>query len=191
MIITAHPKDGIEIAKEYGLPQVIQNFIIQHHGEGLASYFYNQAVQEEGAENVKEEQFRYPGPKPNTKETAILMIADAVESAVRSLKNPTTEEIENMINKIIVERLNDGQLSDSPLTLKDIKIIAATFLRILRGMQHNRIKYQENVAKEFPKDKINMPAKLLDEDLENKIKQLEGDNKPTDSNQEDKQDDNK
>ena len=191
MIITAHPKDGIEIAKEYGLPQVIQNFIIQHHGEGLASYFYNQAVQEEGAENVKEEQFRYPGPKPNTKETAILMIADAVESAVRSLKNPTTEEIENMINKIIVERLNDGQLSDSPLTLKDIKTIAATFLRILRGMQHTRIKYQENVAKEFPKDKISMPAKLLDEDLENKIKQLEGDNKPTDSNQEDKQDDNK
>lgn len=191
MIITAHPKDGIEIAKEAGLPQVIQNFIIQHHGEGLASYFYNQAVQEEGAENVKEEQFRYPGPKPNTKETAILMIADAVESAVRSLKNPTTEEIENMINKIIVERLNDGQLSDSPLTLKDIKTIAATFLRILRGMQHNRIKYQENVAKEFPKDKISMPAKLLDEDLENKIKQLEGDNKPTDSNKEDKQDDNK
>lgn len=191
MIITAHPKDGIEIAKEYGLPQVIQNFIIQHHGEGLASYFYNQAVQEEGAENVKEEQFRYPGPKPNTKETAILMIADAVESAVRSLKTPTTEEIENMINKIIVERLNDGQLSDSPLTLKDIKTIAATFLRILRGMQHNRIKYQENVAKEFPKDKINMPAKLLDEDLENKIKQLEGDNKPTDSNKEDKQNDNK
>ena len=119
------------------------------------------------------------------------MIADAVESAVRSLKTPTTEEIENMINKIIVERLNDGQLSDSPLTLKDIKTIAATFLRILRGMQHNRIKYQENVAKEFPKDKINMPAKLLDEDLENKIKQLEGDNKPTDSNKEDKQDDNK
>ena len=191
MIITAHPKDGIEIAKEYGLPQVIQNFIIQHHGEGLASYFYNQAVQEEGAENVKEEQFRYPGPKPNTKETAILMIADAVESAVRSLKNPTTEEIENMINKIIVERLNDGQLSDSPLTLKDIKIIAATFLRILRGMQHNRIKYQENVAKEFPKDKISMPAKLLDEDLENKIKQLEGDNKPIDSNKEENKDDNK
>lgn len=160
MIITAHPKDGIEIAKEYRLPQVVQNFIIQHHGEGLASYFYNQAVQEEGVENVKEEQFRYPGPKPNTKETAILMIADAVESAVRSLKNPTPEEIENMINKIIVERLNDGQLSDSPLTLKDIKTIAATFSRILRGMQHNRIKYQENVAAEFQKDKIKYACKI-------------------------------
>ncbi len=191
MIITAHPKDGIEIAKEYRLPQVVQNFIIQHHGEGLASYFYNQAVQEEGVENVKEEQFRYPGPKPNTKETAILMIADAVESAVRSLKNPTPEEIENMINKIIVERLNDGQLSDSPLTLKDIKTIAATFSRILRGMQHNRIKYQENIAAEFQKDKINMPAKLIDEDLENKIKQLEGDNvstKDVNTSKEDKHD---
>lgn len=191
MIITAHPKDGIEIAKEYRLPQVVQNFIIQHHGEGLASYFYNQAVQEEGVENVKEEQFRYSGPKPNTKETAILMIADAVESAVRSLKNPTPEEIENMINKIIVERLNDGQLSDSPLTLKDIKTIAATFSRILRGMQHNRIKYQENIAAEFQKDKINMPAKLIDEDLENKIKQLEGDNvstKDVNTSKEDKHD---
>ncbi len=178
MIITAHPKDGIEIAKEYRLPQVIQNFILQHHGEGLASYFYNQAVKEEGLENVKEEQFRYTGPKPNTKETAILMIADAVESAVRSLKNPTPEEIEAMVDKIIVERLNDGQLSDSPLTLKDIKIIASTFSRILRGMQHNRIKYQENIAAEFQKDKINMPSKLLDADLENKIKQLEGEKSP-------------
>ncbi len=173
MVITAHPKDGVELAKEYGLPSVISNFILQHHGEGLASYFYNQAIQEEGIENVKEEQFRYTGPKPNMKETAILMIADAVESAVRSLKNPTSEEIEQIINKIIVERLNDGQLADSPLTLHDIKVIAATFSRILRGMQHNRIKYQENIVAELNKNKINMPAKILDEDLENKIKQLE------------------
>lgn len=173
MVITAHPKDGVELAKEYGLPPVIHNFILQHHGEGLASYFYNQAVQEEGLENVKEEQFRYTGPKPNSKETAILMIADAVESAVRSLKNPTPEEIENIIDKIIIERLNDTQLADSPLTLHDLKVIAATFSRILRGMQHNRIKYQENLAEEFDKNKIIMPNKLLDEDLENKIKQLE------------------
>ena len=176
MVITAHPKDGVELAKEYGLPPVINNFILQHHGEGLASYFYNQAVKEEGAENVKEEQFRYTGPKPNSKETAILMIADAVESAVRSLKNPTSEEIEKIIDKIIVERLNDGQLSDSPLTLHDIKVIAATFSRILRGMQHNRIKYQENIEEELKKNKINLPSKMLDEDLENKIKQLEDKN---------------
>lgn len=173
MIITAHPKDGIKYAKMYKLPPIVQNFILQHHGEGLVSYFYNQAVQEEGVENVKEEQFRYPGPKPNMKETAILMIADAVESAVRSLKNPTTEEIDAMIDKIIIERLNDTQLSDSPLTLKDIKTIAATFSRILRGMQHNRIKYQENLPDEIKQEKVVM-APLLDKDLEEKIKQLEG-----------------
>lgn len=173
MVITAHPKDGVELAKEYHLPSIINSFILQHHGEGLAKYFYNQAVQEEGIENVKEEQFRYTGPKPNMKETAILMIADAVESAVRSLKNPTPEEIDNIIDKIIVERLNDSQLADSPLTLHDIKVIASTFSRVLRGMQHNRIKYQENIVEEFSKNKIKMPAKLLDEDLENKISQLE------------------
>lgn len=183
MVITAHPKDGIELAKEYGLPPVIYNFILQHHGEGLASYFYNQAIMEEGVENVKEEQFRYTGPKPNMKETAILMIADAVESAVRSLKNPTSEEIEKIIDKIIVERLNDGQLTDSPLTLHDIKVIAATFSRILRGMQHNRIKYQENIEEELKKNKINLPAKLLDEDLENKIKQLEDKGSNEDKNE--------
>ena len=173
MVITAHPKDGVEIAKKNGLPSVICDFILQHHGEGLAKYFYNQAVQEEGVENVKEEQFRYPGPKPSSKETAILMLADAVESAVRAMKGATTDEIENIIDKIIVERLNDGQLADCPLTLKDLKIIALTFNRILRGMQHDRIKYQEDIAQEFAKNKIEIPNKILDEDLENKIKKLE------------------
>jgi len=175
MVITAHPKDGFELAKEYGLPPIIYNFILQHHGEGLASYFYTQAIAEEGAENVKEEQFRYTGPKPNMKETAILMIADAVESAVRSLKTPTNEEIETIIDKIIIERLNDGQLSDSPLTLKDIKTIAATFNRILRGMQHNRIRYHENIVNELDKTRINMPMpnKVIDKELEDKISELE------------------
>lgn len=171
MVITAHPKDGVEIAKEYHLPSIIHSFILQHHGEGLASYFYNQAIAEEGLENVKEEQFRYTGPKPNMKETAILMIADAVESAVRSLKTPSNEEIEEIINNIIKERLNDGQLSDCPLTLKDLKVIATTFNRILRGMQHNRIKYQQSIVNEL--DKAKEQGAFLDVDLEAKIKQLE------------------
>ena len=179
MVITAHPKDGVDLAKEYHLPAIISNFILQHHGEGLASYFYNQAILEEGADNVKKEQFRYTGPKPNMKETAILMIADAVESAVRSLKNPTNEEIEAIINKIITERLNDGQLSDSPLTLKDLKTIATTFNRILRGMQHNRIKYHEDIVHELDKNKI-IPQKVIDTELDNKIKQLEEQAKPKD-----------
>lgn len=184
MVITAHPKDGFELAKEYGLPPIIYNFILQHHGEGLASYFYNQAIAEEGAQNVKEEQFRYTGPKPNMKETAILMIADAVESAVRSLKTPTNEEIEAIIDKIIIERLNDGQLSDSPLTLKDVKTIAATFNRILRGMQHNRIRYHEDIVQELDKTKINMPSKVIDKELDEKIKALENQstNDKTDKN---------
>lgn len=183
MVITAHPKDGFELAREYGLPPVVYNFVLQHHGEGLASYFYTQAIAEEGAQNVKEEQFRYTGPKPNMKETAILMIADAVESAVRSLKNPTNEEIEKIIDKIIIERLNDGQLSDSPLTLRDIKTIAATFNRILRGMQHNRIRYHEDIVHELDKTKINMPNKVIDKELDDKIKELEQQsNNPSEKN---------
>jgi len=154
MIITSHTKDGLELAKEYSLPQEVQDFIIQHHGDGLASYFYNQALKEEGVENVKEEQFRYTGPKPNKKETAILMLADAVESAVRAMDDSDSDEMQKVIDKIIMERINDGQLSESPLTLLDIKNISATFFRVLRGMKHNRIKYQ-------------------DDEFENKLKQLE------------------
>ena len=107
MLITAHPKDGVELAKDAHLPQIINNFILQHHGTSLVSYFYNEALKEEGAENVNEEQFRYPGPKPNMKETAILMIADAVESAVRAAKNPSNEEIDAIINKMISEKRCD------------------------------------------------------------------------------------
>ncbi len=152
MIITSHTKDGIQKAKDYHIPEVIQDFIIQHHGDSLASYFYNKAVAEEGIENVKEEQFRYTGPKPNTKETAILMIADAVESASRTLKDQSQEEIDKLINKIIKDRLDDNQLSESPLTLKDIKIIAATLSRVLRSVYHKRIKYQESIEELKEKD---------------------------------------
>ena len=180
MLITAHPKDGIELAKEYKIPAIIHNFITQHHGTSLVSYFYNEALKEEGENNVTEEQFRYPGPKPNMKETAILMIADAVESAVRAAKNPSSDEIDAIIAKIIKERLNDGQLDDSPLTLKDLKIIAETFSRMLRGMHHKRIKYHDELVQELDKNQQliiptieeNLPTSI-DSDLESKIKELE------------------
>lgn len=149
MIVTAHPKDGIELAKEYKLPSIIHQFIIQHHGDGVAAYFYKQALESEGPENITKEQFRYTNPKPSSKEAAILMIADAVESAVRSLKNPSQSDVDAMIDKIIKERLMDNQLSESALTQKDLKVIASTFSRILRGMQHHRIKYHENVLEEL------------------------------------------
>ena len=157
------------------MPQVINNFIAQHHGTSLVSYFYNEALKEEGAENVNEEQFRYPGPKPNTKETAILMIADAVESAVRAAKNPSNEKIDAIIEKIIKERLNDGQLSDSPLTLKDLKTIGETFSRMLRGMHHKRIKYHNDLVQELDKNKHNheISSNHIDNDLDAKLKELE------------------
>lgn len=186
MLITAHPKDGVELAKDAHLPQIISNFILQHHGTSLVSYFYNEALKEEGAENVNEEQFRYPGPKPNMKETAILMIADAVESAVRAAKNPSNEEIDAIIDKIIKERLNDGQLSDSPLTLKDLKTIAETFSRMLRGMHHKRIKYHNDLVQELDKsnklshDIIKPATPALDKDLDAKLQELE--NKKNDNN---------
>ncbi len=181
MLITAHPKDGLELAKDAHLPQVIHNFILQHHGTSLVSYFYNEALKEEGEENVNEEQFRYPGPKPNMKETAILMIADAVESAVRAAKNPSNEEIDAIINKIIKERLNDGQLSDSPITFKDLKVIGETFSRMLRGMHHKRIKYHNDLVQELDKNIINHDAinksvitpQTLDADLNAKVQELE------------------
>lgn len=177
MVITAHPKDGIDLAKEYGIPPVIQNFIIQHHGDSVARYFYNQAKQEEGEEKVTEEQFRYTCPRPNTKETAILMIADAVESASRTLKDHSAEELDNMINKIIQDRLNDGQLSDSPLTLKDLKTIAQTFSKSLRAAHHQRIKYHENIIQELEekamKKKFVAPEKITTEDEEKIEKKIQ------------------
>ena len=189
MLITAHPKDGVELAKDYHIPQVIHNFIMQHHGTGLVTYFYNEALKEKGAENVKEEQFRYPGPKPNSKETAILMIADAVESAVRAAKNPTNEEIDKIIDKIIAERLNDGQLAESPLTFKDITVIGQTFSRMLRGMHHKRIKYHDDLVQELGKKQIKdlIPKPIvaqptLDTDFDAKIKELE--NKKNNSSEE-------
>ena len=176
MVITAHQKDGIDMAKENGLPAVVQNFIIQHHGDSVASYFYNQAKLEEGEDKVTEEQFRYTGPRPNMKETAILMIADSVESAARTLKDHSQEELDAMINKIIQTKLNDGQLSDSPLTLKDLKTIAAALSKNLRAAHHQRIKYHENIIQELEekalKKKFVAPDKIISDDeikIEKKI----------------------
>ncbi|MBR2525703.1 HDIG domain-containing protein [bacterium] len=178
MVVTAHTKDGVEIAKEYHLPPIINDFILQHHGDGLASYFYNQAIKEEGAENVKEEQFRYSGPKPKTKEAAILMIADAVEAAVRAMKATTAEEIDPIIKKIVDERLKDNQLSECPLTFSDINIISATFSRILRGTQHDRIKYHQNIVEELDSSDVILPSQMhiMDKEMEEKVKKLENGN---------------
>ncbi|MFU0825389.1 HD family phosphohydrolase [Clostridium sp.] len=142
LIITSHVKDGIEIAKEYKLPKVIRDAIEQHHGTSLVKYFYVTAKNNsERPEEIKEEDFKYSGPKPNSKENAILMLADGVEAAVRSISEPTKGKVQEMVNNIIKARLNEGQLDNCDLTLKDLDKIRAAFLKALSGIYHQRIEY--------------------------------------------------
>ncbi len=143
LIITGHIKDGMELAKKYKLPTEVRDFIEQHHGDTLVAYFYHKAKTGENGENIDEQSFRYGGPKPKTKETAIVMLADSVEAAVRSISGPSKEKIENLIYKIVEEKLADGQLDESNLTLKDLDTIKKTFVKVMLGIFHERIEYPE------------------------------------------------
>lgn len=142
LIIISHVKDGLSLAKEYNVPKVIQNFIATHHGDTLVKYFYLTVKNNSSnPESVKEEDFRYPGPKPETKEQGILMLADSVEAAVRSINDPTKEKIEEMVNNIVKDKLYSEQLDRCDLTLKDIDKIKKCFLKALNGIYHERIEY--------------------------------------------------
>ncbi|MCR1973678.1 HDIG domain-containing protein [Clostridium sporogenes] len=145
LIITSHVKDGLELAKEYKIPKVIQDIIQQHHGTSLVKYFYiTMKNNSERPEDVNEEDFRYQGPIPKSKEAAIIMLADGVEAAVRSINEPTKGKIEEMVNKIIKARLDEGQLDDCDLTLKEIGLIRDAFLKVLISIYHQRIEYPED-----------------------------------------------
>lgn len=148
-MIVQHVNEGIELAKENKLPKEIIDFIPMHHGRMVMSYFYERAKKIYGEEKVKVDDFRYPGPKPNTKETAIVMLADGCESAVRSIENPDPTKVENVIDSIFKSRIDDRQLEDSPVNFRDIKIMKEEFLNILLGQHHRRIKYpkQEEAEK--------------------------------------------
>ncbi len=143
LILTSHVKDGAELAREKKLPQGITEIIEQHHGNSLCSFFYHKAVENNKNENIVEEEFRYEGPKPQTKEAAMVMLADAVEAAVRSLQNRTPGRVEGLVRKIIRDKLMDGQLDECDLTLKDLDIIAGAFIRVLSGIFHNRVEYPD------------------------------------------------
>ncbi|MGI6550016.1 MAG: HD family phosphohydrolase [Syntrophomonadales bacterium] len=149
LIITSHIKDGVEMARGKRLPPQIIDFIEQHHGDSLVKYFYSRALEEDKEGNVNEETFRYEGPKPQSKEVALVMLADAVEAAVRSLQDPTLGRIEGMVRRIIKDRLNDGQLEECDLTFRDLNIIAESFSKVLAGVYHSRIEYPETLAREF------------------------------------------
>lgn len=139
LIITSHVKDGIEMAKEAKLPPIIIQMIAQHHGDSLVSFFYSKA--KETDPEAKERDYRYEQPKPQTKEAAILMMADTVEAAVRSKKNATPGQIEGFIRTLIKGKLNDGQFDECELTFRDLELIAEAFTRVINGIYHKRIEY--------------------------------------------------
>lgn len=164
LIITSHVREGVELAREAHLPQDIINFIEQHHGTSLAKYFYSRALEEDREGTLSEESFRYEGPKPQSKEVALVMLADSVEAGVKSLQDPTPDKIKNMVRRIIQDKLNDGQLEACDLTFKDLDVIAASFCKSLEGLYHKRIEYPEIIVREFEKrrekhgDHDNKPA---------------------------------
>ena len=156
LIITYHVKEGAEIAREHGLPDKLIDIIEQHHGTDLVRYFYKRAAENAQTE-LPEEDFRYEGPKPQSKEAALVMLADSVEAAVKSLPKPTPSKVETVVQKIIRERLDDGQFDECNLTLKDLTKIKNSFLKVLGGLFHNRIEYPETVLKEIEKKNGDIP----------------------------------
>jgi len=144
-VIIAHVKEGIELAKKYKLPQEVIDFIPMHHGTTLVSYFYNKAknLVDEDKEDIIDYIYRYPGPKPQTKETGIVMLADTIEASTRTIEDPTPKKLEDKIDEVIKKRFIEGELDECELTLKDLTNIKKAFLKILVGIHHQRIKYPE------------------------------------------------
>ena len=143
LVIIGHVKDGLELAQEYGLPKVLRHFIESHHGTSLVEYFFHAAREkaaDEGGE-VDEFEFRYPGPKPQTREAAILLLCDGIESATRAMGDPTPSRIESLVRKMSRRRLDDGQLDDSDLTFRDLRVIEDSIIKSLCAIYHSRIAY--------------------------------------------------
>lgn len=164
-LIRSHVKHGVELAQKYKLPKVIVDFIPEHHGTTLMGYFYHQALEEAGAEGtVREADFRYPGPKPQSKETAIAMLADALEAASRTLESGNERDVRQLVRKIINERFMDGQFDECNLTLKDLHELFLTFSESILSMMHQRIVYPSSVSlKEKEKERESDAEKSLAE----------------------------
>jgi hypothetical protein len=166
LIISKHVKEGVEIGRQHKLNSEIIDFIRQHHGDSLIAFFYQKALEKAGdASELKEENFRYPGPRPQTKERAIVLLADAVEASSRALEDPTPSSIRNLVKKIINNKFIDGQLDECDLTLRDMHNIAKSFERVLMGMFHVRVPYPEEPKKNSGgsgnegKDKLSKPKR--------------------------------
>lgn len=144
LIIIGHVKDGLELAEENNLPEPLVNFIEQHHGTTLVEYFYHEATRKADVDHrtdASESTFRYPGPKPQTRETAVLMLADAVESASRTLKEPTPKRVQSLVHEITMKRLLDGQFDECNLQLNEIRIVEESLIKSLLAAHHGRVRY--------------------------------------------------
>lgn len=150
-IVTTHTRDGVQLAQKYRIPKEIQDIIIQHHGDTPVMFFYHRALQQADGKPVDINDFRYDGTRPVSKEAAIIMLADTTEAAVRSMQDPTPEAIASFIEQLVRGKIEDGQLSDSPLTLRDIDGICEAFCKVLNGVFHERIEYPKA---EVPKRNI-------------------------------------
>jgi len=145
-LIISHVSKGVQMARDNGLPESVIDFIREHHGNSTMTFFYHQALENASSnpsEKIHKSDFQYPGPKPHSKETAIVMLADAIEAASRSIKNPTKDKLEGMVRKIIYNKLNDGDLDGSGLSMIQLKRVQAVFLRMLLGIYHSRIEYPD------------------------------------------------
>ncbi len=140
-ILVEHVVEGIRLGKGAKLPEIVQRFISEHHGTQLITYFFNRAQQELGEDGVDEAEYRYPGPKPQSRETAVAMMADSIESATRVLQEPTPERVRDLVDGIIESKRKDGQLDEAPLTMREITILKDTFVKALSGIHHHRIDY--------------------------------------------------
>jgi putative nucleotidyltransferase with HDIG domain len=156
LVIVGHVKDGLEMAREFDLPRPVQHFIEAHHGTTLVEYFFHrakeQAEADEMIENPAEIEYRYPGPKPRTREVAILMLADAVESATRSMADPTPARIDQLVRDLANKRLLDGQFDECDLTLKDLHIITDSISKTVASIYHGRIAYPKSEKAEDKKE---------------------------------------
>lgn len=143
-MIIGHVKDGIELAREYNLPRTLQHFIESHHGTTLVEYFYHAALEQAEVDEkstVDEVEYRYPGPKPKTREGAILMLTDAVESATRAMDDPAPARIEALVRELSRKRLEDGQFDHCDLTFRELGAIEESIIKSLLAIYHSRISY--------------------------------------------------
>jgi len=153
LILGNHVKKGVDLSDQYKLPQSIKDIVVQHQGTLVMTFFFEKAKAKEGIDEVNENDYRYPGPRPQTKEAAIVMLADAVEAASRALKDPNHSRLKGLIEELVDDRFQSGELDESPLTLKDLENIKESFLTILAGIYHTRLEYPDKEEKSAEEDK--------------------------------------